>query len=680
MKYKLLFLLILVFVFLFTQKNVKAESEIIDKIKLKIAILEVDVSVDIDRLEYCPPEVVNITNTIENTGSLNTTGNLTVRIIFTDTGQVVYTETTNDIEVLVGETVYVNTYYTVSEINNPGMYTVESNFTYNGKSSFDSNQFRIKIGVGTPRVYPRTIEDTIPPGRSRDWTIMIGLEYACRNSTAFLNTSIGDAGDWVTFFEDEVFLSTTETNTTVATITVNQTPVGTYYGTIYVNIEEYQIPIDLIINVTGIDFEINVTVPPERKEVCPGEGVYAELNITKYLPNETVNVSVTYQIIDYDNNVLDQDNETIEINETPIIKDSPILIVPNSANPAIYMFLVTLEFNSSIIQQYDVFEVISCIITTTQPPGPGPGAPVRPPPIVQPVYAIELNLSTDILSVFTGNRTSFLAYVTNIGTAEVKSIRISIDGIPDDWISVIPDYSNLKPGETKEYLIIIDVPEGAEVGTYELRIKAVNTVESETRTVVLIIGRNLKEIADLLLQELDKSRAAANRSLIVEDCIDVTIVKTFYYDAHLALEKGLEEYKKGDYGRAINWFEYAIPVNKKVVYSVDISIEMEIEASNNSKSIIPPIFDPEEQFLLAENYLDEKVYEKLCDPIEEIRKYILIGLIFWPALIILFIILIILIVIFYRRKRRRERSKILERVKERLAKFSEKKTEKDEKT
>ena len=675
MNYKLLFLLVLVFslFFFYLEKDVVAPAELVERIKVKIVIVEVDLTVRTDKElpdGYCPPEQVNITNKLDNVGDLNVTGDLTVKIFDPD-GTEVYTNTWTDIEILVGETQYYNAYYTVQETDKASAYIVGSNFSYDGKFSYSERNFKVKIGIGTLIASPRRIEETIAPDKYKNKTLALWLVDACEDTTAILSKSTGDVGDWVTFSDDRVFLPATgDLNTSIATITVpSDTPEGTYYGTIFVDADGQRIPINLIINVSLIDFFVNVTVPPERKEVCPGEGVYAGVNITKYYPNETVNITIFYQILDSLGIVLDEENETLEINETPLLINTPILIVPASATPNFYTFLVTVKYNLSFVQDSDIFEVISCIPPPPPPtpPGPGPG-PTPGPPAPPPVQAITLKLSTDLLTVFLGNRTSFIAYVENIGTGIVKSIKITVEGIPSDWINIFPLTSDINPGSVEEYLIIINVPKDAEIGFYDLEVQAVDGVESEIRTLKLIVGRNPKEIADLLLIELDRIRADANESLAIEECIDITVIKTIHHDAELAREKGLEEYKKENYARAINWFEHAIPVHKKVVYEVDITLEIEIETSNVSRIVIPPMFNAEEQFLLAGSYLDEKNYQEICDPIVKIRNFIMIGLIFWPAIIIFFVILFIFFIIFYRRSRRREREKTLERVRKRLGK------------
>jgi len=93
---------------------------------------------------------------------------------------------------------------------------------------------------------------------------------------------------------------------------------------------------------------------------------------------------------------------------------------------------------------------------------------------------------------------------------------------------------------------------------------------------------------------------------------------------------------------------------------------MELVSSNSSKIIIPPFYEPEQQFIQAQAYLEEKNYEEICDPIEAIRKYIMIGLVFWPGIAIIVVILVIFLYIFYRFKRGRQKGRILKKVRKRL--------------
>lgn len=279
---------------------------------------------------------------------------------------------------------------------------------------------------------------------------------------------------------------------------------------------------------------------------------------------------------------------------------------------------------------------------------------------------VTLNLSTDLLYVVTGNRTSFITNVKNTGTKMVESVNISLEGIPLEWIDVLPTISDIQPGETQGYLLVIDVPKDVEVGMYSLELKATNDVESNTETMILIVGKNMKEIADFLLKELEDSKSEAEESLLVEECVDVSIVKTFHKESELAFENGKEEYQRGDYIKAINWFEHAVPIERDVIQRVDTSLETEIKTLKSSRIIIPPFFNSKEQFQFTETYLSEKNYKEICGPIKRIKNLIMIGLVFWPGIVLLLIVLITVIVILWKRGKREERAEIMERLRERL--------------
>ena len=277
-----------------------------------------------------------------------------------------------------------------------------------------------------------------------------------------------------------------------------------------------------------------------------------------------------------------------------------------------------------------------------------------------------LNLSTDLISVSTGNRTSFVAIVENVGGQQIESVKISIEGISSSWVEATPASINISAKNPQNYLVTIDVPVGTEPGVYELMVKASNEVESNIEGLSLVVGENLKEIADILVKQFEDNKNLAEKSLLVEDCIDITIVKVIHKEAEYAYQRGLDEYENENYTETITWFEYAIPVEKNVILSVDKNLEMELDSSKKLKIIIPPFYQSENLLSQAQTYLEEKNYEEVCGPILEIRKRITFGMIFWPIIVIIIIVLIIIFVIFYKRKRIEEKVDTMERIRERL--------------
>ena len=667
MNYKLLVLLILLLsISFYSLKTGWISSESLEQIQVTVITTEVDLTVDVpipSKGYYCPGESVNVNNNLTNVGNSNATGNLLSWILDSNDNQV-HSDTWSDIKISVGETKNYTTSYEIPDdpVVGPNPYSAKGNFSYDGKFAYDFKTFEVSKGIGTFIADTNPIYVTLSPGNSTYRDKQFSLQKACEDTIVFLNTTPGSPGDWVTFIPNNLLIGPGQSNTTTLNITVPKsfTITGTYNGTIFAYADDPYVghqlrTIDLTVTVSGLAFELNVTIPPEKKQVCQGEGVSAVIDIAKNQPG-LLYINMSYQIRNLTGYVFDEDNETLQINET-------LHLIKTLTAPSIlgyYTFFVTLQHNQSLVDNSDTFQVVECIPPPPPPPSP---TPPSPPPAI---YGLTLRLSTDILTVIRGNRTSFIAFVNNTGTATANEIGLSIDGIPLNWIEIIPSQTSIPVGETKEFLVFINVPEDADVGIRRLKIKAKNKVESNVEVLTLVIGRDPKEIADLLLLELERFRALANESLLVEECIDISMIKSYYEDAELARENGLKEYDLGNFVQASNWFEYAIPVYIKVQRLVDITLEVEIERLRATKFIAPPTFDQEQEYRKAKSYLEEKNYRKICEPIGKMRMVTMSGLIFWPVLVILVIVLTIIAIILYRKKRRIERDVILERVKKRL--------------
>jgi len=552
-----------------------------------------------------------------------------------------------------------------------GSYIVTAYATYNStletKTAEESHTFEMtkKEGIGTLQNFPNQIVDTIPPGRTKSYSpgIQLFLYKACNGTNVTLNTTKGIPGEWVSFSNNNTYL--TPDNVTIVDINITIPPLipkGFYYnGSIFAYADGQGREIKLRITVGMTDFILNVTT--QEKQICQGGSVNGITNITKVTPSQDVNINLTYQIADYNLIIYDEKKEyNILLGNQPVQKLST-LTVPSSARLGYYIFLTTLDYNSTLTQAYDTFEVISCPTPTEAPTGGGGGGgeikKSTTPKTIE--HKIILNLSTDTLTVIKGNQTSFTASVNNIGKESIKSIKISIEGIPSEWISIFPETTDLAVNETKDYFVYIDIPNETTSGVYKLKVKAIDDEESNTAILTLIIGKDMKEIADLLIKELDGVRAEAKRSLLVKDCINVTTIKTIHHDAELAFEKGMDSYDKKDYESAVNWFEYSLPIEKKVVSMVDIALELEIGSFDKSQKItlalLPPNYKTKEKIQLAQVYLQDKNYEKMCDPVLEMKRLIFLGLIFWPSIGISIIVLIVLILTFIAMKRREEEYK-----------------------
>ena len=629
-------------------------------------IPNVSLTLEVDKDIYCPGEIVNLTNTIENIGD-RTTGNL-FNVIRNPSSSIVNTTFWNDIILNMGQKKVYNSYYTVPSDPTTGTYTAEGNFTYDGKVEYATDNFQIFSGIGT-LLYtpPDKIEVTIESGSFNDDNQMeFWLVQSCENTFVIMNKSTGIPGDWVNFTNERVY-TTTQPNSTIVNISV---PLGvmnkTYTGYIYFYPEGgSQHSIDLIVHVTGLVFTMNVIAVP--KTVCIGNTVSGIVNAEKNQEGP-LDVNMTYRIVNI-TNVIAETNRSLHF-DNMTAQDIQTFDIPASLAEGIYTFTAILQYNQTQTQSSDTFQVIKCIPTTSIPPSPA----AAPAPLPIPTYGLSLRLSKNLLTVITGNKTSFIAFVNNTGTDTVESVKILTEGIPINWIETIPAMNDISPGQTKEYLVVITIPSNAEPGVYRLNVTATDSVESNKETLLLFIGRNPKEIADLLLSEIENVRIIANQSLLVEECIDISLIKSMYQDAEIARENGMKEYQSKNYVSAINWFEYAILNYQQVIYRVEIAVQLEISATKKSGFLTPPGTNIEDQLNQAQKYLNEKNYAKICEYLVNTRTLMMYGFIFWPLLIIIPIVLLIIFVIIYRRHREMERDKTLVEIKGRLDKFNEPKT------
>lgn len=279
-----------------------------------------------------------------------------------------------------------------------------------------------------------------------------------------------------------------------------------------------------------------------------------------------------------------------------------------------------------------------------------------------------LKLSTNLISVTSGNKTSFITSVKNIDAKTIESVKIYIQGISPNWLEIIPKSTNITAGGTQDYLVSVNIPAETETNVYEFTATAIDELKSNSENLTLVVGKDLKEVSELLTKRFEDTESLVEKSFLVENCLDITVMKITNEDAKYAYQRSLEEYEKENYTKAIDYIEYAIPLGNDITYSIDKSLQMEIDTFKKSKIIVPPFYNSEELLIQVQKYMEEKKYDEICKPIEKMRKYVMVGIVFWLAILIIIMFLIVISLIFYRRKRVKERTDVIERIRERLGK------------
>ena len=410
---------------------------------------------------YCPPELINITTRVENKGNLGVMGNLHVDV--RDPYGVEFKNGSwSHINLNPGDVKLFFLNHTTSEGDIAGIYTVYSNFSYDGEEKRDETTFRIKQGFGSLVASPSQIEETVFPGDTITKYIYFWLMYACHGTFVDLNTTEGHPGDWVVFTSNPIWLSPETWNVTKILIYIDlpwNTIPGDYEGYIYASIGgEVQLYIPLVIHVQtqGI-FDITTDVLSEYKEVCQGGEVVAKTSVLKVFPPGTFDITLTYRI-ELNNTVYDESSESVAI--TDELERYPTLIVPSSAPTGVYTFYSILNasganWTTSAIS-YDIFRVKECAPPSPPSPPAGVGRPYRK--IKEKVSVgpqmVVVNVSKYRLISTLGNTTSFLVRVRNQGDSRIEGLRLTIKGIPKEWVSVYPYIMTLEPNETGEYLVL----------------------------------------------------------------------------------------------------------------------------------------------------------------------------------------------------------------------------------
>ena len=654
------FFLFLVVVFLFSVpiSFSQSQDQTVMNTSVKLAP-NIFVSVYTDKSSYCPPEIVNITTKLENRGNLATTGNLTT-MIYDPYWHEFMNGSWGSILLNPTDIKYFNLSHTVTEGDTAGVYTVESNFTYNGEYKYSETTFRIKQGIGTLVASPSKIEETALPGDTIVKKIYFWLVYPCHGTYVYFNATPGPPGSWVIFSENPIWLPIKSWNMTVVYIYVDLPPnttAGDYTGYIHAYAENQDVVIPLIIHVQPAPiFDVVTEVLPQYKEVCIGSDVTAKVTITKVFPPETVDVNMTYKI-ESNTTVYDMKQETIAI--TTSTERYPTLHVPSIISEGYYTFSATLEYQNTSVYSSDIFLAKYCPVYVP-PSGYAPPPPIKPPP----TFPLILTLSNYRLNAIIGNTTGFVAHVKNIGEKTARAVRLEISGVPIEWISLAPYRSNILINETKDYVVTINVPDDAKEGIYYLNVKATDEYRSEEKTVALIVAKDLKSLAELLFQQLEKTRSVANRTLFLS-CLDIKDIIKAFNDAESVREMGIQEYNKGNYKNAINFYDYALSSYEKIIQEADTLMSLEIEKPK------PFIFSPFiesylEDYTRLQACVDGKNYKDFCKYRDDIQRLSFYSTVTVILLVLIIATSVIILILAYRRRKEFYIAITLRRIRERL--------------
>jgi hypothetical protein len=611
-----------------------------------------------DKSSYCPPENITITTNVENRGNLGVVGNLATRIF-----------DPNNVEFMNGSWLNINlspgdkkNFYlnhTVTESDIAGIYEIVSNLTYSSTYKTAKGNFRIKQGIGSLVASPPYIEETAMPGDLIVREIYFWLIYACYGTYVYLNTTPGPPGDWIIFSVNPIWLSPIEWNLTKVYIYIDlpkNTPPADYKGYIYGWAEEQRVVIPVTIHVQPTPiFDLKVEVPPEKKEVCLGDDVYAKITITKIFPPETLDVNMTYRI-EMNKTIYDEKKETIAITTT--VEKFVTLKVPSNAPEGIYTFSATLQYENTSVYAYDVFTAKYC-----PPPPPPPPAPPPPPPPI-PLPQLILNVSTRRVHSLIGGFTSFLAWITNIGDAPAFKIKLHIEGIPSYWINLNPVFTDILPKKKEEFLVLIKVPVDAKEGAYQLRVKGTDTWQTNEEIVFLTVAKDWESLAKILYEQVNATRERALKIKFLT-CLDIKNIIVELTSTEEVRNVAIKEFSNKNWKKAIELFEYVSSKYEDILAKVNVL--MDVEFTKLKPFSFPPFTEKiNERLKDLSTSLRERDYEIFCENLVEIQKLSTYSKFSLISIILVIVISVLIIFFAYRRKVEIEPFRRLKKIRERL--------------
>lgn len=570
---------------------------------------------------YCPGDIINITSNVTNIGNNQTTFKLEQKIF--DQYSAVYTNYTwFDQQILPMQQSFYYLTKLVEDSDTAGMYAVITNLTYPLNSTIYETNFRIKQKYGTLVSSPSFIEKTVFPGDFTVEDLYLWLLFPCYGANVVLNVT-GEVADWVYFSTNPVYLSPETWNYTRIGVFIDlpwNTIPRDYTGYIIAEIQDevtMYIPVTIHVQTTAI-FDVQTEVISQNKEVCQGSDVTARVNLLKVFPPEPIDVNMTY-IIEYAGNRYVERRETIAVLDT--LEKFVTLRLPAQSPEGIYTFYSILDTSTANwavnISSSDTFNVISC----QQPPqfsGGTPGGGQSFP--LEEKKEISLNVSRYKITGILGNISSFMATVKNNGSQEITNIKLEVDGLPLEWITVSPyKIDKLGRGQSADFVIFLKTPLDAKTGIYPFSVKARNSVESNKENLLFLLSQDEKNLTELLYQESEKYRQNANRTLGM-DCIDSKELKAKFQEAEKIREFAIDAMIKGEYKKSQEFFIKLISDYESINLKANVLMKERV-LSLNAIKIFPFASSITHAQNMAEVNIKESQYEYFCDNVSKIVKY-----------------------------------------------------------
>lgn len=617
---------------------------------------------------YCPGDVVNITTNVTNAGN-NQTVFLLNQSIYNQYNSLYSNQTWKNQQILPTQQRFYFLTKNVSDGDIAGIYNVYTDLVYfNNKTTYETN-FRIKQRYGSLVSSPSFIEKTVFPGDFISEDLYLWLLFPCYGANVFLNTS-GDVANWIYFSSNPVYLPPETWNYTRIGVFIDlpwNTIPRDYAGYIIASMQNevtLYIPVTIHVQTIAI-FDVQTEVISQHKEVCQGGDVTAKVNVLKVFPDQPIDVNMTY-ILEYAGNKYAERKETIAVGDT--LEKFVTLRLPQNSPEGIYTFYSILDVSTANwavnISSSDTFNVIPCQQPQPppQPSGGGGGGQSYP---LEEKKELYINVSRYKIPSLAGNLSSFIVSLTNTGTKNLTNIKLVIDGLPLEWLTLSPyKIDKINAGDKTDIIVFIKTPIDAKQGVYPFSVKAKNSVESNKENLLFIVSQDDEGLAKLLYQEAEKARKNASRTLMMK-CIDLTELSQRFVETEKLMDVAIKNLESKEYKKSQELFVKIISDYESVNIKADVLMKERLLKIYPLK--IFPFKSKVSEFQNQADYeLEKKNYEEFCTSIDHLLKYNSYSL---AEIVFLTIFAIIAAIVGYLRYRKFKEKKFeekLENIKKRL--------------
>jgi hypothetical protein len=127
-----------------------------------------------------------------------------------------------------------------------------------------------------------------------------------------------------------------------------------------------------------------------------------------------------------------------------------------------------------------------------------------------PGEVTEVTLSVpDTITILPGANDTMIATVNNNGNSDLTNVRIGVEGVPSDWVSVYPVSNDVPAKSSKDYLVMVIVPSNESgsktltfVTTSDQKVtasKETNLVISSTPTGTFALPKNVLQLGVVVI-------------------------------------------------------------------------------------------------------------------------------------------------------------------------------------